>query len=190
MPPSATSSHETVEVSPRRTSWRGPVLAALLILLLLSCCWISFWPVPRDDGSDSGSRDRPPATADGLTVSEVTAIAYDDVAVGRKGYGCGVTFIVTSDAQRLFDAGEFSLMVDGTPLPALTTESEDARAHISVPVTLDAGVHERVTLVYAVPLGAREATLAVQPHDAVGLDPVQIPLAISGAEAFTDAEGE
>lgn len=146
----------------RRSRRRALVVAVVVLLLLLLCSWCLWWPVPSSEVQNADDA-RGMQVARGPIVVEVIDSRVVEGEVSSKGEPVLVDFEMTSTRiTRRFDVTFVRLQVGNTQIPAI------ARADIAgtyVPSELPADVPVKASALFAVPRGATEATLHVQPSD-------------------------
>lgn len=148
----------------RASRGRTLIVTLILLLLLALCSWCLLWPVP--DGATirgGASKSRFPVRRGDLLV-EVADVRDTGAEVGSKGRAVRVGFSVANRGpERFLTASSVKLQIDATELPALGSDAGGGGS--TIPSVLPAGETVAIEAVFAVPLGAQNATLSVEPID-------------------------
>lgn len=156
--PAVGVSDETDRSRSRRSN-RSALVAIALLLLLSLCSWCLFWPVPQQQTrvTRSGA-----GGARGAIRIEIDETVLAQGSVGSKGQPVVIRFTVTNrGAARSLTPSCFKLQIDRVSIPPLDGIPHEP----GLPVVLRANSTVKASAVFAVPNGATEATLSVNPPD-------------------------
>jgi hypothetical protein len=170
---------EAIGARDGRARRRNALLAVLLLLLLLFACAI-FWPVPGRGGVTDDEHEHVQPRRSVSIVAAQTSEA-GEVPVTRKGYGLAVDLTLENKGPaRTFDPNWLSLEIAGTRVPPLAATHEGVPGLSRVPDALEQNSSARMTVIFAAPRGATEATLVVSPGDVPPAEAGTYPLVLSG----------
>jgi len=154
----------------------------VILLLLLSCCWVSFWPLASDAEEPTGP-DRGGGSGS-IVVSDVEASVVDELDFGPKGLPVRISCTMTALAvDTLFDGAALALWFDAVGLPPVALHGPDAARWVADPALLEKGSATHVAVVFAAPAGSTEATLVVQFPNMPPTEAVVVPVRFGAGES-------